>query len=199
MVSEIDPLPGDIAVRPEDGVMFGLGFGAGPAHDYSLYQINLTTGAVTDIGPSIGRPGGLAFTANAMLPCDFDGDDKCHLSDIDRMVNDIETGINDPALDLTDDGVVDPNDIEAWLAQAGRENGFPGGKRCQVPFIYSPCSGRDNTRRSARSIVHRLKRGPPLGHAKTRRSWGELGFSARIPVARGRAGGPTHRLTQLAR
>ncbi len=124
VVSEIDAIPGDIAVRPEDGVMFGLGFGTDPAHDYSLYQINLTNAAVTDIGPSVGRPGGLAFTVNAMLPCDFDGDDMCHLSDIDRMVSDIETEINDPALDLTGDGTVDRDDLDEWRSQAGHENGF---------------------------------------------------------------------------
>lgn len=46
----------DIAARPEDGVMFGLGFG------YSLYQINVDTGELIEIGPSLGRPGGIAFT-----------------------------------------------------------------------------------------------------------------------------------------
>jgi hypothetical protein len=47
----------DIAARPEDGVMFGLGFG------YSLYRINVGTGQLLEVGPSLSRPGGLAFTA----------------------------------------------------------------------------------------------------------------------------------------
>jgi len=51
----------DIAARPEDGVMYGLGFGGEPAA-YTLYQIDLMTGSLKDIGPSLGRPGGLAFT-----------------------------------------------------------------------------------------------------------------------------------------
>lgn len=51
----------DIAARPEDGVMYGLGIGGEPAA-YTLYQIDLTTGSLKDIGPSLGRPGGLAFT-----------------------------------------------------------------------------------------------------------------------------------------
>jgi len=48
----------DMAARPEDGVMYGLGIGDA----YTLYQIDLTTGSLKDIGPSLGRPGGLAFT-----------------------------------------------------------------------------------------------------------------------------------------
>jgi hypothetical protein len=48
----------DIAVRPEDGVMFGLGYAP-----YSLYQMDKGTAQVVEVGPSLGRPGGLAFTA----------------------------------------------------------------------------------------------------------------------------------------
>jgi hypothetical protein len=51
----------DIAIRPENGLMYGLGYGGDPAA-YSFYQIDLTTGSLKDIGPSLGRPGGLAFT-----------------------------------------------------------------------------------------------------------------------------------------
>lgn len=48
----------DIAVRPEDGVMYGLGYSG-----YDLYKIDTADGSVTSVGPSVGRPGGLAFTA----------------------------------------------------------------------------------------------------------------------------------------
>ncbi|WP_146447960.1 hypothetical protein [Bythopirellula polymerisocia] len=46
----------DIAVDPATGIMHGLGFG------YSLYKINLTNGNLTNVGPSLTRPAGMAFT-----------------------------------------------------------------------------------------------------------------------------------------
>jgi hypothetical protein len=46
---------GDIAARPEDGVMFGA--------NYSLFHINLETGQRTSVGSALGRDIGLAFTA----------------------------------------------------------------------------------------------------------------------------------------
>jgi hypothetical protein len=49
----------DIAVQPESGIMYGIGYGP----NYSLYQIDLTTGALVNLGPSTTRPSGLAFTA----------------------------------------------------------------------------------------------------------------------------------------
>lgn len=52
----------DIAVHPQTGVMYGLGYGFNP-DSYSLYQINLADGALTRLGPSVTRPSGLAFTA----------------------------------------------------------------------------------------------------------------------------------------
>ena len=71
----------------------------------------------------------LGQPVHAMPPCDFDGDDICHLSDIDRMVNDVEAGIYDPALDLNGDGVVASDDMDEWLAQAGSGNGY------QEPYL----------------------------------------------------------------
>jgi hypothetical protein len=47
----------DIAARPENGVMYGLGFGG-----YQLFTIDLNNGALTSVGPSLTRPSGLAFT-----------------------------------------------------------------------------------------------------------------------------------------
>lgn len=52
----------DIAVHPQTGVMYGLGYGFG-TDNYSLYQINLADGALTRLGLSVTRPSGLAFTA----------------------------------------------------------------------------------------------------------------------------------------
>jgi hypothetical protein len=47
----------DIAARPEDGVMYGLGYGG-----YQLFTIDLNDGALTSVGRSLNRPSGLAFT-----------------------------------------------------------------------------------------------------------------------------------------
>jgi hypothetical protein len=49
----------DIAANPETGVMYGIGYGP----NYSLYQIGLPDGSLTNLGPSLGRPNGLAFAA----------------------------------------------------------------------------------------------------------------------------------------
>jgi hypothetical protein len=61
-ITSITALPGDIAVRPEDGVLYGLGYKTFAGGDYSLYTINRETGAITDLGASVIRPSGLAFT-----------------------------------------------------------------------------------------------------------------------------------------
>jgi hypothetical protein len=39
--------------------MYGIGYGP----NYNLYQIDLTTGALVNLGPSVTRPNGLAFAA----------------------------------------------------------------------------------------------------------------------------------------
>jgi hypothetical protein len=49
----------DIAARPEDGLMYGVGYGP----SYSLYQIDLSTGDLVNLGDSLLRPSGLAFSA----------------------------------------------------------------------------------------------------------------------------------------
>jgi hypothetical protein len=48
-----------LASRPGDNRMFGLGYPGGP--DYVLFEIDMATGAVTTIGPSVFRPSGLTF------------------------------------------------------------------------------------------------------------------------------------------
>jgi hypothetical protein len=63
VVAEVEVYPADIAVHPATGVMYGLGFDNQPSVDYGLYQIDLTTGAIANIGQSLFRPAGLAFTA----------------------------------------------------------------------------------------------------------------------------------------
>jgi hypothetical protein len=48
-----------LASKPDDNRMFGLGYPGGP--DYVLFEIDMATGAVTTIGPSVFRPSGLTF------------------------------------------------------------------------------------------------------------------------------------------
>ncbi len=53
---------------------------------------------------------------------DFDDDGDHDLDDIDALVAEIVTGTNDLLFDLTLDGLVDLNDRDAWLAEAGEIN-----------------------------------------------------------------------------
>ena len=59
----------DIAVRPENGIMYGLGY-----PNYDLYQINLASAALTKVGPSFARPSGVAFTSLPSPIGDFNSD-----------------------------------------------------------------------------------------------------------------------------
>lgn len=61
-VGELTAYPADLAVRPEDGVMYGLGQGDVPLFGYGLFTVDLETAEVTLVGPSVFRPGALAFT-----------------------------------------------------------------------------------------------------------------------------------------
>ncbi len=56
--------------------------------------------------------------------CDFDGNSLCDVDDIDLLGKEIIAGTNNPAFDLTGDGVVDINDQDQWRAVAATENGF---------------------------------------------------------------------------
>jgi hypothetical protein len=59
---------------------------------------------------------------DAPLNCDFDGNGACDEADINRLMNDAETG--GTSTDLNNDGVVNDMDRDEWLAMAGPENGF---------------------------------------------------------------------------
>ena len=61
---------------------------------------------------------------------DFDGDGDFDLEDVDALVDGIIAGLNDPQFDLTQDGLVDQDDLTAWLAIAGAAN-LPSGN----PFL----------------------------------------------------------------
>ena len=56
--------------------------------------------------------------------CDFNGDQLCDRTDINRLMNDAATGGMDT--DLNADGIVDDVDRDQWLVLAGVENGFAG-------------------------------------------------------------------------
>lgn len=57
---------------------------------------------------------------------DFDNDGDYDCSDVDALVAGIVAGTNDPAYDLTEDGLVNGNDLTSWLAEAGANN-LPSG------------------------------------------------------------------------
>ena len=60
------------------------------------------------------------------LTGDFDADGDYSLTDIDALVNAIASGSDSPAFDLTGDTLVDDQDLNAWLAEAGAAE-LPGG------------------------------------------------------------------------
>lgn len=53
---------------------------------------------------------------------DFDGDGVYGCLDIDPLIGEIAAGTNDPAFDLNGDTVVNLDDRDAWLAEAGGVN-----------------------------------------------------------------------------
>ena len=69
-----------------------------------------------------------------LQPCDFDQDLACYLSDIDALLAQgpiasgvaVVPGTNDQ-FDLTDDGTINLDDVDAWLELAGPVMGFSGG------------------------------------------------------------------------
>jgi hypothetical protein len=58
--------------------------------------------------------------------CDFDGNGSCDTGDIDALMNVVADGSNDSAFDLNADGLVNDLDRDAWLTDAGPQNGFAG-------------------------------------------------------------------------
>lgn len=57
---------------------------------------------------------------------DFNLDEVLNGSDIDALMNEVAAGSNDSVFDLTNDGLVDDDDRDEWLAIAGPQNGFAG-------------------------------------------------------------------------
>ncbi len=63
-----------------------------------------------------------AWIATILSDCDFDGNVQCDIDDLDALVMAISSGSSDPQFDLTNDGLVNLDDRDAWLVQAGAEN-----------------------------------------------------------------------------
>ncbi len=71
----------------------------------------------------VGHGGGTgAWIATILSDCDFDGNVQCDIDDLDALTMAISAGSSDPQFDLTDDGLVNLDDRDAWLVQAGAEN-----------------------------------------------------------------------------
>ena len=51
--------------------------------------------------------------------CDLNGDMICDCADVDSLVTEIVAGTNNMDFDLTSDGVVDTDDLDAWREDAG--------------------------------------------------------------------------------
>jgi hypothetical protein len=101
----------------ETSTMLGLGYGYG-ADGYSLFEINLTNGALVRLGPSVGRPSGLAFTG---LAADFDGDGTVTRTDFEiwQTHAGTESGATSEHGDANGDGAVNGSDFLAWQRQYG--------------------------------------------------------------------------------
>ena len=53
---------------------------------------------------------------------DFNFDDQWDCTDVDELVEIIQTGSNRAEFDMNGDGIMDSQDLEIWLAQAGARN-----------------------------------------------------------------------------
>ena len=67
-----------------------------------------------------------AVNPQPTLNCDFNASATCDVDDIDLLMTEVAAGTNDANFDLNNDNVVDDGDRDAWLGQAGAENGLAG-------------------------------------------------------------------------
>jgi hypothetical protein len=77
--------------------------------------------------------------ANPPITGDFDGNGNLDCADIDMLVEEIAVGTNNPQFDLTGDGVVNLDDRDAWLAEAGATN-----ISCQEPYVLGDVNLDEN-------------------------------------------------------
>lgn len=89
----------------------GISINASPAFQNS----------VTDHpGGDVGSPG--FFPGSGTIDGDFNDDGSFNCADVNSLTNEIASGTNGAAFDLTGDGQVNGADLNAWLAQAGGVN-----------------------------------------------------------------------------
>ncbi len=62
------------------------------------------------------------FSSFLLVPSDFNVDGRLDCGDVDALVAEIVAGSNTATFDLTSDGIVDGNDLNQWLADAGAAN-----------------------------------------------------------------------------
>ncbi len=80
---------------------------------------------VADISPdggfggSSGNSGKIYQIKSLLITGDFDLDGDYSCADVDALVTEIVAGTNDSSFDLSGDGLVNPIDLTAWLAEAG--------------------------------------------------------------------------------
>ena len=94
-------------------VQFDEGITNPPAQDPgAVWWDDVELVQLMDIGPTVDG--------------DFNDDGMYNCADIDGLVAAVAGGANDPNFDLNGDTVVDINDVNAWLSEAGEVNLGPG-------------------------------------------------------------------------
>jgi hypothetical protein len=71
------------------------------------------------------------FNGESTISGDFDGDGDYACPDVDALVGEIVAGTNSSSFDLTGDGLVNHDDLDAWLAEAGAAELMSGN-----PYLY---------------------------------------------------------------
>ena len=92
----------------------------------AVFKHDPITGAVQGGGPFLSVSGGFQPTAillrRRFISGDFNGDGMYNCTDVDALVVEVAAQSNSHAFDLTDDGLVNGDDLAAWLAEAGAAN-----------------------------------------------------------------------------
>ncbi len=141
IVSGAAQLDGTLDVQLLNGFMPDLG---------DTFPILSATGGLlgsfaTELLPTLGNglEFGLDYAGNQLIleviaatsDGDFDGDGILDGGDADDLVAGIASGSNNPAFDLTGDGLVNADDLDQWLTIAGAAN-LPSGN----PYLYGDAS-----------------------------------------------------------
>ena len=97
----------------ESGNLFG--------HSVAFDGGALVIGAPRDFTQNV-RQGAAYFYVDGYYDFDFNQDDLLDCADIDALTTEIAAATNNAAFDLTGDGLVNQQDLESWLQQAGAVN-----------------------------------------------------------------------------